>query len=114
MKVGLAGIGILMAWLSSILKNVTHEDVTSRSVHSALIAEISTPRSNAATSHASCPDQLSKLRNTFLKQRLATMPGSSVFFPVPSPSSQLDSQYTQQFAGSILRQPLCLTFLSSS
>ena len=50
------------------LINVTHEDVPSRSVHSTVLAAISSPQD-----HTGCPVQLSKLSNTFLYQRLAAM-----------------------------------------
>ena len=59
---GWAGSGILMAWLSSILKDVIHH-VPSCSVRSAVIAAIA-PRSDGPTDHAGCPVQLSKLSTT--------------------------------------------------
>ena len=49
-----------------VLENVTHKYDPSRGVRFAVLAAISSRRSNGATDHTSCPIQLSELSNIFL------------------------------------------------
>ena len=70
-RIGHAGSCVLMARLSSILKDVTQNDIPDRSVLLAVVAAIAPSRSNDATEYTGCPIELSKPSNTLLQQRLA-------------------------------------------
>ena len=61
-----AGSCVLIAKLSSILKDVTHYEVPSRSVLHAVVAANAPPRLSGATEYTLCPIELSKLLHAFL------------------------------------------------
>ena len=69
-RVGLACGGVLMAWLSPILKSVTHEYVPGCAVRS---CSDCTGRLDGTTNYARISVQLSQLGFSFLNQWLASM-----------------------------------------
>ena len=64
-RVGSACGGALMAWLSPILENVTHEYVPGCGVRTAVIALVSVARPQGATNYTHCSINLSWQSYTF-------------------------------------------------